>query len=196
MRGKGRFVRRVPAQLGITPACAGKRASSFFSYSRIQDHPRVCGEKFPKRQYRADATGSPPRVRGKGRACSALMFLNRITPACAGKRGVLMAYSPYTKDHPRVCGEKPYATHLCNRLSGSPPRVRGKEKQNAASKTRQWITPACAGKSNRGWPHGGWPWDHPRVCGEKSFMGFSDFLIAGSPPRVRGKDRQGARVRL
>ena len=49
------------------------------------------------------------------------------------------------------------------------------------------ITPACAGKRRvwfSSWPV---PWDHPRVCGEKS-VGFQVFQgLRGSPPRVRGK---------
>ena len=49
------------------------------------------------------------------------------------------------------------------------------------------ITPACAGKSaialNVLYPI----WDHPRVCGEKSFSKSPASSRRGSPPRVRGK---------
>ena len=49
------------------------------------------------------------------------------------------------------------------------------------------ITPACAGKSNRGVllrPH---IQDHPRVCGEKCATTARLSCVTGSPPRVRGK---------
>ena len=71
------------------------------------DHPRVCGEKFNR------------YWEGKIEA--------GITPACAGKR--LLRKSPLTRfgDHPRVCGEKPmHCPHGIN-MTGSPPRVRGKD---------------------------------------------------------------------
>ena len=50
------------------------------------------------------------------------------------------------------------------------------------------ITPAYAGKRQ---PPAIWhtlPWDHPRICGEKTK--FSDHFKAkeGSPPHMRGKD--------
>ena len=33
-----------------------------------------------------------------------------------------------------------------------------------------WITPAYAGKSDRGFPGAEAPEDHPRVCGEKLYL--------------------------
>ena len=55
---------------GITPACAGKSKLVRFGTSKVQDHPRVCGEKHQL----FDST----------------ITAKRITPACAGKRlGVL-----------------------------------------------------------------------------------------------------------
>ena len=49
------------------------------------DHPRVCGEKeYPNNDARIGA-GSPPRMRGKGRAGVAERARRGITPAYAGK---------------------------------------------------------------------------------------------------------------
>ena len=47
MRGKaaGHPLRRV--WLRITPACAGKRSLSWTQWRPQEDHPRMCGEKFP-----------------------------------------------------------------------------------------------------------------------------------------------------
>ena len=68
VRGKDRADDRKRRQAGITPARAGKRKSRTASRSASRDHPRACGEK-PDLGYGGDsAWGSPPRVRGKGRA--------------------------------------------------------------------------------------------------------------------------------
>ena len=51
------------------------------------------------------------------------------------------------------------------------------------------ITPACAGKTPRvrhwRWRH----WDHPRVCGKNDLQAIVRAINAGSPPRVREKQR-------
>ena len=48
MRGKAnRYGSPVPP-LGITPAYAGKSKSAHFIATRRQDHPRICGEKYPR----------------------------------------------------------------------------------------------------------------------------------------------------
>ena len=49
------------------------------------------------------------------------------------------------------------------------------------------ITPACAGKSRRTSSEPPRAQDHPRVCGEKMQSLSVWPMIAGSPPRVRGK---------
>ena len=49
------------------------------------------------------------------------------------------------------------------------------------------ITPACAGKRRTARSARSASWDHPRVCGEKSWICFVGRQAAGSPPRVRGK---------
>ena len=69
----------------------------------------------------------------------------------------------------------------------SPPRMRGKGRFLPGDALRVGITPAYAGKS---WlPSRGLlaDQDHPRVCGEKCLDGIAHGMIAGLPPRVRGK---------
>ena len=91
------------------------------------------------------------------------------------------------RDHPRVGGEK--LTSLSNRgtLLGSPPRGRGKDSAKRLP-PRQWrITPAWAGKSLLSCCHFPDTWDHPRVGGEKFVSPGDGTLVAGSPPRGRGK---------
>ena len=45
VRGKEYILMMNRLQLGITPACAGKREVGYFRGSSVKDHPRVCGEK-------------------------------------------------------------------------------------------------------------------------------------------------------
>ena len=71
------------------------------------------------------------------------------------------------KDHPRLCGEKPFG--IC-RLH-----------------TPSRITPAYAGKSGAGAALMIGGEDHPRLCGEKLITGGNSGVGLGSPPPMRGK---------
>ena len=71
------------------------------------------------------------------------------------------------QDHPRLCGEK-FVSHLRFLLfGGSPPPMRGKVQQYYLHEAYDRITPAYAGKSNDVRSRQIFPWDHPRLCGEK-----------------------------
>ena len=73
-----------------------------------------------------------------------------ITPAYAGKRPVSWLMAKPARDHPRVCGEK--SLKRCNPASplGSPPRMRGKVREEVIPMWEFRITPAYAGKSEGG----------------------------------------------
>ena len=86
-----------------------------------------------------------------------------------------------------MCGEKTPCFSTWQTRLGSPPRVRGKVVFKVARVQSPGITPACAGKRRRAFLHGRPGWDHPRVCGEKSFSKSPASSRRGSPPRVRGK---------
>ena len=109
VRGKAVVCLSVEADEGITPACAGKRTDELFCVRVVRDHPRVCGEKLWHPRRRKTASGSPPRVRGKGRCGRVRQPERGITPACAGKSEWATLPSGRVKDHPRVCGEKPHS---------------------------------------------------------------------------------------
>ena len=66
--------------------------------------------------------------------------------------------------------------------------MRGKDSLASMTVLFVRITPACAGKSCRCWQRNPSPGDHPRVCGEKRGHGKLRRGVAGSPPRVRGKE--------
>ena len=66
----------------------------------------MCGEKYKiKKRYPLEM-GSPPHVRGKEYLGGGRYHVNRITPACAGKRQTKITESQEYWDHPRMCGEK------------------------------------------------------------------------------------------
>ena len=154
----------------------------------------MCGEKSSLFKTAALSTGSPPRVRGKEENEYAKGQTHGITPACAGKSPSSVVFKVLNWDHPRVCGEK-FITFSSNSDNiGSPPRVRGKGQKIQSFNHTIRITPACAGKRRRrSLPTRSAP-DHPRVCGEKSISQWPKVLRSGSPPRVRGKGRDGLAV--
>ena len=167
MRGKGVRPVRAPADLGITPAYAGKSRTRWGTLSARWDHPRLCGEKSSGIVTSVPFVGSPPPMRGKALAFPCICTKLRITPAYAGKRHAPPAKHSVKRDHPRLCGEK----LLRATLGAHPSR----------------ITPAYAGKSCHVIVPDNTALDHPRLCGEKkSFRGKSQSRI-GSPPPMRGK---------
>ena len=91
------------------------------------------------------------------------------------------------EDHPRVCGKNCwcYCLHLLH--TGSPPRMREKQKVSTVKTTCSRITPAYAGKTPtvNACMIGGR--DHPRVCGKNFIMETTDRKYKGSPPRMREK---------
>ena len=72
-------------------------------------------------------------------------------------------------------------------LTGSPPRMRGKQRLRQAMKELQRITPAHAGKTDISEPVRSCMTDHPRACGENNGTETAAANISGSPPRMRGK---------
>ena len=65
--------------------------------------------------------------------------------------------------------------------------MRGKGSKQIQALEKQRITPAYAGKSGDAEERYFAIGDHPRLCGEKSPIPLKTFLIAGSPPPMRGK---------
>ena len=68
--------------------------------------------------------------------------------------------------------------------------MRGKVWHGVALADGHRITPAYAGKSCIYRSTTSISWDHPRVCGEKSFKTSTSCWSKGSPPRMRGKGIQ------
>ena len=190
MRGKEKGRRTHKVKSGITPAYAGKSAYLSPEDTAGRDHPRVCGEKYSWEKSTCKIFGSPPRMRGKAGLVQIVCRLRGITPAYAGKSLQHLEELGLQFNHPRVCGEKSQSTSASPRALGSPPRMRGKGVKQSNSRIRMGITPAYAGKSCIYRSTTSISWDHPRVCGEKSFKTSTSCWSKGSPPRMRGKGIQ------
>ena len=66
MRGKVDTIMLDESSMRITPAYAGKSQAGSLSHKRIEDHPRLCGEKVTVAVPLIPYSGSPPPMRGKG----------------------------------------------------------------------------------------------------------------------------------
>ena len=92
----------------ITPASAGKTATSAQTALSGEDHPRECGKNADIGLVKRSEVGSPPRVREK----LVDHFINfctlRITPASAGKTVANAVANFVTWDHPRECGKNAF----------------------------------------------------------------------------------------
>ena len=99
-----------------------------------------------------------------------------IIPAYAGKRSFRQRYAMIQRDHPRIRGEKIFASESKRPNEGSSPHTRGKAGGPDQSGGESGIIPAYAGKrapldrvvkKKR---------DHPRIRGEKRI--FPSRIIA------------------
>ena len=130
--------------------------------------------------------GSSPRMRGALYIRLPDTRVVRIIPADAGSTASMSSRPTRTQDHPRGCGEHNSLSEKSSYSSGSSPRMRGAQSDNADEDSDERIIPADAGSTD-GTLQGGTPAeDHPRGCGEHSelLVGFEYFR--GSSPRMRG----------
>ena len=147
----------------------------------------MCGKNLDFSSALGERVGSPPRVREKLDVSYILVHFTRITPACAGKTTTLAFASEIAWDHPRVCGKNSIWMRQTTLHSGSPPRVREKQRNEDMIINNDRITPACAGKTLFLSTTTYRLWDHPRVCGKNLQSKQQTKNRPGSPPRVREK---------
>ena len=126
-------------------------------------------------------------MRGKHGSNKNCRCLVGITPADAGKTLATSAVKNYAKDHPRGCGENVQKVFPIFPISGSPPRMRGKQSIGFAFVFFCGITPADAGKTGKSCCSYRRYEDHPRGCGENYCSSCFGVWRLGSPPRMRGK---------
>ena len=111
----------------------------------------------------------------------------RITPASAGKRQARSCGSREPRDHPCGYREKIRPRSISSRNTGSPPRVRGKDRLCRQRVRGGRITHAGAGKRVACPDVQYVKRDHPRGYGEKSGIKEQKTMKLGSPTRIRGK---------
>ena len=87
-------------------------------------------------------------MRGKEQKGVFRMKRAGITPAYAGKSGIITVEVSYMQDHPRLCGEKTVKGFRDPAEKGSPPPMRGKDATIEFRVPVLRITPAYAGKSH------------------------------------------------
>ena len=126
-------------------------------------------------------------MRGKDSTSFLLLLVWGITPAYAGKSHSSHICRHESQDHPRLCGEKHQEIENVSAPLGSPPPMRGKDKDDITAFFEPRITPAYAGKSCNGIAYHSLNEDHPRLCGEKRRHSSFVYDFIGSPPPMRGK---------
>ena len=119
----------IDANVGITPARAGKTKDSHYDSSMRRDHPRSCGKDL--------------------QVARKLTFSYGITPARAGKTSICTLPALSGKDHPRSCGKDHWKIYFHQLSQGSPPLVRERLHFLRAGIPFAGITPARAGKTRR-----------------------------------------------
>ena len=187
MRGKPGKDTANETQPRITPADAGKTVPPPVWTAIAPDHPRGCGENLFLDLPVSALTGSPPRMRGKQPVWKAASGRGRITPADAGKTLMRGCKRRLTTDHPRGCGENFADSAVMRSSDGSPPRMRGKRREERIRPAVTRITPADAGKTFCLRARKVKNTDHPRGCGENVMVMPKGKENCGSPPRMRGK---------
>ena len=115
--------------------------------------------------------------------------LDRIIPAWAGNTPHESRNRQLGTDHPRVGGEHSTGSNAASTWGGSSPRGRGTLYSCSSSIETLRIIPAWAGNTSAGGLVMLYPPDHPRVGGEHSCAGYTQFGCPGSSPRGRGTPR-------
>ena len=190
----------------IIPAYAGNTGTVRMACCLSRDHPRVCGEHFPRKRGGLLGVGSSPRMRGTPGPRLERLHAHRIIPAYAGNtsQSVSQKHSEqdhprvcgghsfsrlalwFFQDHPRVCGEHEEPVQRIPAERGSSPRMRGTRPGCMSSLLVNGIIPAYAGNTKGNFFIDALQEDHPRVCGEHYRSDGEECTELGSSPRMRG----------
>ena len=76
---------------------------------------------------------------------------------------------------------------LSTLISGSPPHARGRHSQDSRKHASDWITPACAGKTQRIASTEFQSMDHPRMRGEDVAIKAGEGIDPWITPACAGK---------
>ena len=144
VRSRRRVVKRGHGGHGITSACAEQTRGGVYSPSVFGDHLRVCGADVHVAVLLANLGGSPPRVRSRLRVPHRPHTETGITSACAEQTALGYLTCRVRRDHLRVCGADTFRSVASFCVTGSPPRVRSRQRVHRRHLRRRGITSACA----------------------------------------------------
>ena len=195
MRGTPAQHRALLDESRIIPAHAGNTSRGSCAWYPRRDHPRACGEHHLRQERAGCHRGSSPRMRGTLLNAVPLEADNGIIPAHAGNTSHGIPPRPWTRDHPRACGEHLRPSRQRYRSSGSSPRMRGTPLDYRRERCEQRIIPAHAGNTCKSHPARTGSRDHPRACGEHPGTSSISWAGGGSSPRMRGTLGPPQRVR-
>ena len=127
MRGKRVRARASATRARIIPAHAGQTHRMQRGFMAGPDHPRACGANVHTAYQLRFPAGSSPRMRGKRLHDRCHRQRGRIIPAHAGQTFTSENGLASLTDHPRACGANATNAELKAGLTGSSPRMRGKQ---------------------------------------------------------------------
>ena len=146
-RGKPLNGSKTPLRDGLIPAHAGKTAPFPTMASNWRAHPRSRGENSDESYRAALADGSSPLTRGKPNKLKQRRVRNGLIPAHAGKTPAQHPHDPRQSAHPRSRGENVTINQGWDRLEGSSPLTRGKQRSSPDAVIVMRLIPAHAGKT-------------------------------------------------
>ena len=195
-RGKPGKLRLIQSRSGLIPAHAGKTARQPPRRAAHPAHPRSRGENLKSATLARNVTGSSPLTRGKLISLTPTVGRRGLIPAHAGKTvSVRITMSPFPA-HPRSRGENRTRHGPRPYRPGSSPLTRGKPWLLLARVAAGRLIPAHAGKTLRRPLAARVTAAHPRSRGENSGAILLMYLMHGSSPLTRGKQRPQLRRRL
>ncbi len=153
----------------------------------VRDYPRAGGEDIRRTVRQPGTLGLPPRRRGRLLDTQPSVISDGTTPAQAGKTTQRTGRLASPRDYPRAGGEDLWRRYVVWRLSGLPPRRRGRHSWAASRIKSRGTTPAQAGKTACRPASRAVRWDYPRAGGEDVTRERDEAVEAGLPPRRRGR---------
>ena len=125
-------------------------------------------------------------MRGTRRVRVGHIGRHRIIPAHAGNSPSRHVSYASAADHPRACGELVEFALFVWSNAGSSPRMRGTRQDRECCLRQMRIIPAHAGNSAPDRFASSRMADHPRACGELTYVTSHSIASPGSSPRMRG----------
>ncbi len=180
---------------GLTPAQAGTACGCPARSAAPAAHPRAGGDGVDRHLNGRRNAGSPPRRRGRRIPLKGPGGDVGLTPAQAGTAESSPCFPSPVWAHPRAGGDGDPARLLFWLAAGSPPRRRGRHRDQESPVPNPGLTPAQAGTAKVPDAITRAMAAHPRAGGDGVDAIRVEEAQAGSPPRRRGR-RRGRRGRL